>query len=323
MSIATSSHPPATATSGVATALAAHQPSALVFGASGQIGQVLCRRLVVAGWQVEAVSRKAQPAQPGIGWHQCDLGASRGDDVPGQVDVIFSCGPLDAFARWYAAADRVTAARVVAFGSTSVLFKQASANAYERDVAARLHAGEQTVMATAGARGAAATLLRPTLVYGAGSDRTLSQIAAIAVRTGVFVLPRDAVGLRQPVHVEDLADAAFAAAQVHSDGGHCYALAGGETLRYDEMIARALAVLPRRPRLLRVPRPLFTGLLALAHGCGRMRSVNAEVVARMRQDLCFDIEPARRDLGYRPRTFAPTAEMLGVGGATLGGAVAQ
>ena len=31
-------------------------------------------------------------------------------------------------------------------------------------------------------------------------------IAALARRTGVFVLPRDACGLRQPVHVDDLAE---------------------------------------------------------------------------------------------------------------------
>ena len=34
------------------------------------------------------------------------------------------------------------------------------------------------------------------------------------------------------------------------------------------------------------------------------------VVARMRQDLVFDLEPARRDFGYAPRTFNPTADMF-------------
>ncbi|PPT43957.1 nucleoside-diphosphate sugar epimerase, partial [Xanthomonas arboricola] len=44
----------------------------------------------------------------------------------------------------------------------------------------------------------AATVLRPTLVYGAGRDRTLTQIAGLAQRTGAFVLPANATGLRQP-----------------------------------------------------------------------------------------------------------------------------
>jgi hypothetical protein len=30
----------------------------------------------------------------------------------------------------------------------------------------------------------------------------------------------------------------------------------------------------------------------------------------MREDLVFDIEPARRDFGYAPRAFTPTAEMF-------------
>ncbi|UXA51711.1 hypothetical protein M0D45_13320 [Xanthomonas prunicola] len=48
------------------------------------------------------------------------------------------------------------------------------------------------------ARGASATVLLPTMVYGAGRDKTLTQIAGLAQRTGAFVLPANATGLRQP-----------------------------------------------------------------------------------------------------------------------------
>lgn len=40
-------------------------------------------------------------------------------------EVIFSCGPLDHFARWYAE-NPVVAPRIVAFGSTSVEVKDYS-----------------------------------------------------------------------------------------------------------------------------------------------------------------------------------------------------
>ena len=51
-----------------------------------------------------------------------------------------------------------------------------------------LQAAEALIFATAHRVHAQATVLRPTLVYGAGRDRTLTQIAALARRTRFFVL---------------------------------------------------------------------------------------------------------------------------------------
>lgn len=84
--------------------------TALVFGASGQIGLPLLDRLGDAGWRVHAVSRQARSDTPGRHWLQGDFA-----HVPvllRDVDAIFSCGPLDLFARWYAASD-IAAPRVV------------------------------------------------------------------------------------------------------------------------------------------------------------------------------------------------------------------
>ncbi len=181
--------------------------TALVFGASGQIGIPLLQRLQAAGWQVLAVSRRVHADTPGLHWLHGDLACV--DGLPGAVDAIFSCGPLDQFARWHAAAT-LRAPRVLAFGSTSASSKQDSGDAGERDLASRLLDAEALLFATGKQRGVAVTVLRPTLVYGAGRDQTLTRIAELAQRYGRFVLPRNADGLRQPVHVDDLADAAWA-----------------------------------------------------------------------------------------------------------------
>ncbi|MDQ3495260.1 MAG: nucleoside-diphosphate sugar epimerase, partial [Pseudomonadota bacterium] len=152
--------------------------------------------------------------------------------------------------------------------------------------------------------------LRPTLVYGAGRDRTLTRIAALARRSGIFVLPRGADGLRQPVHVDDLAEAACAAIDAIASHGQAYALPGGETLPYREMVARVLATLQPRARLLEVPAPLFSAALALAHAGSRLQGFGDGALARMCEDLVFDGLPAQRDLGYEPRAFHPTARMF-------------
>lgn len=283
--------------------------TALVFGASGQIGDALLAALGDAGWQVFAVSRAPRPSSAQVRWLHGEFAGVEG--LPEAVDAIFSTGPLDGFAQWYARGQAATP-RVVAFGSTSLETKQASADAYERDIVARLRDGEALVFDTAARRGASATLLRPTLVYGAGRDQTLTRIAAIAGRLGVFVLPCGAAGLRQPVHVEDLAAAALAVVDVPATHGRAYALPGGETLAYREMVARTLAAMRPPARLIEVPAPLFRGALALARLGGRMRGLNDAAIARMRQDLVFDAAPATSDFGYAPRPFAPDARALGL-----------
>lgn len=280
---------------------------ALVFGASGQIGAPLLDRLLADGWQVCAVSRHRQRARAGVQWLRGDLSGCEG--LPSRVDAIFSCGPLDAFAHWYAEG-WVDAARVVAFGSTSLDGKQDSADPAERDLVRRLAQAEQTVFATAVARGQAATVLRPTLVYGVGRDRNLTRIATLAQRLHGFVLPSDARGLRQPVHVLDLATAAHACVDASATHGNAYAVPGGETLAYRDMVARVLAVLHPRPRLLAVPPVLFRLLLAVARPLGVAGDFNDAALARMRADLAFDVAPAARDFGYAPRGFQPDAAMF-------------
>lgn len=285
--------------------------TALVFGASGQIGDALLARLAGEGWQVFAVSRDPRPSSTGIVWLKGDFAGIAG--LPSTVDVIFSTGPLDGFAQWYARGD-VIASRVVAFGSTSLDTKQASGDAYERDIVARLQAAERTVFVTASARGAAATLLRPTLVYGAGRDQTLARIAAMGRRMGFFMLPRGADGKRQPVHVDDLAHAALAVVDASATHGQAYALPGGETLAYRDMVARTLAALSPPVRLWELPMPVFRAVLGIARMTGAMRGLTDDAVARMREDLVFDVAPARRDFGFAPRAFEVDARALGEGG---------
>lgn len=283
---------------------------ALVFGGSGQIGRPLLARLHEAGWEVVAVSRQPREDGPLLRWLEGGFDAM--PVLTAHFDAVFSCGPLDRFARWYEG-EGIDAPRVVAFGSTSVEVKRTSPDAGERDLARRLEAGEAGVFAAARMRGAQATVLRPTLVYGLGADRTLTRIARLARRWHRFPLPADATGLRQPVHVGDLAAAALAACGSAAAHGRIYALPGGEALAYREMVARVLAVLEPPAQVVELPPPMFRGLLAAAQAMGIARGLDGAVLARMREDLVFDAAPARRDFGYAPRTFVPSREMFAVG----------
>ncbi len=282
---------------------------ALVFGGSGQIGVPMLARLRARGWRVQALSRQAREDDDGVRWLQGDF--ANLPELPSHVDAIFSLGPLDRFAQWFATA-KIETPRVVAFGSTSLDTKRDSADAYERDIVRRLGDAERSLFESAALRGTNVTLLRPTLVYGGGADRTLTRIAKLARKTGFFVLPRGADGLRQPVHVEDLADAALAVLEQPAAFDRSYALPGGETLAYREMIARTLAALDPPAKLFEIPAPLFSLVLSTARTFGKMQGLGDAAVARMREDLVFDATPARCDFGYAPRMFKPAPEMFGL-----------
>lgn len=280
---------------------------ALVFGGSGQVGVPLIARLRAQGWRVTAVSRQPAHEEPGLTWLQGAFDAMPA--VPAQVDALVSCGPLDGFARWFAR-EGVQAARIVAFGSTSVRVKQNSPDEAERDVAQRLQHAEDVLVASADARATPATLLRPTLVYGAARDATLSHIARIAQRARVFPLPRRATGLRQPVHVDDLADAVVACLARPQTAGRAYDLPGGEDLPYREMVRRVLHALEPPARLVELPAPVFALVLRMAQSRGMALGLTDAVLDRMRRDLVFDRGPAREDFGYAPRPFEPAARMF-------------
>lgn len=283
--------------------------SALLFGARSQVGRFLLPRLQDAGWSTRALSRRETPSAAAslTRWQRFDL--CDGSDLDGEFEVIFSLGPLDAFAAWWQRSAAV-AARVIAMSSTSAASKTDSPDPAERDLSDRLHRAENAVVESCARRGASVTLLRPTLIYGGGADRSLSRIAQMARRWHFFALPQGATGLRQPVHADDLAAAAWAAAQRNSAQLARYDLPGGETLTYREMVRRVLDCLDRRPRLIELPRPAFTLTLSAAHRLGWLRDAGIGVLGRLQTDLVFDATPARHDLGYAPRHFAPTAEMF-------------
>ncbi|HEY4582279.1 MAG TPA: nucleoside-diphosphate sugar epimerase [Lysobacter sp.] len=280
---------------------------ALVFGGTGQIGEPLLGRLRRDGWRVTALSRDGQRDEPGLTWLHGGFEAMPA--LPAHVDAIVSAGPLDAFSHWYARAG-IDAPRVVAFGSTSVAVKQHSVDAGERDVAQRLQLAEDRLATSTRERGAALTVLRPTLVYGAARDATLSRIARIAHRARWFPLPRRANGLRQPVHVADLADAAVGCLGARDAFDRAFDLPGGETLPYREMVRRVLRVLDPPAHLLELPLPVFEFVLRAAQARGIANGFNEAAIERMRRDLVFDVAPAREAFGYAPRPFAPTTAMF-------------
>jgi nucleoside-diphosphate-sugar epimerase len=273
------------------------------------VGQALLARLTPGGPAVFAVSRQPQPQVEPVQWLRGELADMPDADALPDTEAVLSLGPLDAFSRWFEATHR-SPRRVVALGSTSLHGKQGSPDPAERDLARRLGDAEQRLARAAASRGSILTVLRPTLLYGNGRDQSLSRLVRLARRWRWLPLPRRAAGLRQPIHVDDVAQAVLRCLlEPDPVPGH-FDLPGGETLPFDAMVRRALAASAPGARILRLPGPVFRSGVRLARIGGHLGPAGEGVLARLDTDLAYDPEPARNALRLQPRGFHPVAEMF-------------
>ncbi|MGC4099126.1 MAG: NAD-dependent epimerase/dehydratase family protein [Nitrospira sp.] len=195
------------------------------------------------------------------------------------------------------------ARRVVALSSTSLFVKNDSSNRKEQDTARRLADGESSVRAWAEAHSVQWVILRPTLIYGHGQDKNLTEILRFVRRYGFFPLLGKASGLRQPVHAEDVASACVSALTKPPEANRPYNLSGGETLSYRDMVGRVFIALGKLPHLVTVPRWLFRLAITILRLLPRYKHWTVEMAERMNRDLVFDHADATRDLGFSPRPF--------------------
>lgn len=284
---------------------------ALLLGAGSQIAPFLSRKLATLGWSGVAVSRNPPPPLPPLDpafvWRALDVTSSSGPPW-GTWDAVVSLVPLWRLPPHLPNIQGFSS--IVAFSSTSVVTKAASRDPAERELADSLAAAERSLLAGCQASNIACTLLRPTLVYGCGRDRTLSAIAGFIRRHGVFPVLYPGKGLRQPVHAEDLAAAAVACLQRPTSQGMKLDLPGGETLTFREMVERVFLTLKRRPLILPIPpRLLSLGGRWIRHLLPFGYSL--EVLERMNVNQCFDVTPAFNALGYRPRPLCLGVHELG------------
>jgi uncharacterized protein YbjT (DUF2867 family) len=269
-------------------------PSLLILGATSLVGEFVLPRLEASGVPLVPVSRDDRP-----GWLQADLKTDAGRASLPRAETVLSLSPVWLLPDLMATLKANGLRRLVAFSSTSVLTKAASANPGERAVVKALEDGEAAVRAS----GVDWTLLRPTLIYAEGRDGNVSRLASLARRFGVLPIAGAGAGLRQPVHADDLASAALDALTREATIGQTYELAGGETLTYRAMCERVFQGLGREPRILSLPP--WAWRLGLTLASPVLPGANAQMGDRMDRDLVFADTPARHDFGWNPRAFAP------------------
>jgi len=273
----------------------------LVIGATGLVGGYILQHLASRGEHAYALSR-APRADARADWIAGDLEKPETLNVPPFATLYSTTDAIllaPALSRFFNSELK----RVIAFSSTSVITKFDSEVKAEREMLRDLAAAEQDIVRTCEASKVDWTILRPTLIYAEGRDINITPLSRLIRRFRFMPLVGGAKGLRQPVHAEDLAIGALAAAASSAAANKFYALPGGETLSYKEMIGRIFdgMKLPRRT----IPVPALLWRAAFVAAKPLFPGANVAMGLRMNKDMTFDATPAITDFGWSARDFHP------------------
>jgi nucleoside-diphosphate-sugar epimerase len=276
-----------------------------VLGATSFVGACLLRRLTRDGKSVVAYSRHAvrhtiSNNANQIEWRKLTLNS---DETAQPIPHWVCLAPIAVMPDYFSLFEAHGAKRIVLLSSTSRYTKSNSSDPNEQRLAWHLAATEQQVQAWAESRGIEWVILRPTLIYGLGQDKNISEIARFIRRFGLFPLLGKASGLRQPIHAEDVAEASFLALQSSAAVNRAYNISGAEIITYREMIVRLFAAMNKYPRLLPIPHWLFSLAMYLIHFVPRYKRWSSAMAERMNRDMTFDHTDAAHDFGFKPRGF--------------------
>ncbi len=281
-----------------------------VLGATSLVGACLQQLLPENGWHVMAFSRQPIVRNTAhITWRQLAQ-PSAPDRISEKIGLWICAAPIWVLPEHFKLLSSYGIKRIVTLSSTSCITKKKSTDVNEQKIVQQLIEGENRVAAWAAANHIEWIILRPTLIYGFGRDKNITEIARFIRRFGFFPLFGKATGLRQPIHARDVAATCIYTLKALNLKNRTYNLTGGETLSYREMIRRVFLALDRKPRLVTLPLWLFHLATTLVRRIPRYRHWNSAMAARMNQDLVFDSTELQRQLNFSSGPFLLSAEDL-------------
>jgi nucleoside-diphosphate-sugar epimerase len=283
-----------------------------LLGASSLVGGSLIPKLLGKNWKVIAFSRsRISVVHDSIEWRLIDAKTSTLATQSDEIIPYWIClAPIYILPTFFDSLKTHQIKRIVVLSSTSRFTKSFSSNFNEKKNAAQLAASEEKLKDWAEANQIEWIILRPTLIYGFGKDKNISEIARFIARFRFFPLFGAASGLRQPLHAEDVAQACFSALTTPSVSNRSFNLSGGDAISYKEMVIRIFAAFNIRPTLISIPLTWFKLAIAGLRVFPRFRLWSASMAERMNTDLYFDHSDAASALNFSPRSFKLTKQDL-------------
>jgi nucleoside-diphosphate-sugar epimerase len=243
--------------------------------------------------------------------HWCVLNDDPLSTIGQKIEYWICLLPIWVLPAYFSFLESCGARRIVVLSSTSRFSKAKSIDLSEQNLANRLADSEQQVISWAEKNKIAWIIVRPTLIYGFGRDQNITMIARFIQRFGFFPLFGKANGLRQPIHVDDVAKSCLLALFEERIDGKAYNISGGETLTYKEMVERIFSALGVKPKYFPLPLVVFRIMITLLRCFPRFRKMSVGMADRMNQNLTFQNQDAKNDLKFEPRSFQLSKDDVG------------
>jgi NADH dehydrogenase len=281
----------------------------VVVGGSGFVGRHLVQRLARSGRVVRAVVRRPESAKflrpmgdvgqvTAVAVDLADdrsvaAAIGRADEVVNLVGILYESG-RQTFQTIQAEAPGRIGRAAAAGGARS--FVQMSAIGASADSAALYARSKAAGEAAARAAYPAATVLRPSIVFGP-EDQFFNRFASLARFTPALPLFGGGLTRFQPVYVGDVADAIMAVLDDPTHAGRDFSLGGPRIHSFKELMAMTLEWSRRRRALVSVPWAV-TELQAAVLGHLPVPPLTPDQVAMLKVDnVVPDGAPGLADLG--------------------------
>jgi len=271
----------------------------IIFGPYGQVGIAVIRLALSRGIKVVAVIHKktvsfSHPMFSVVNVEQLDEVFAKGNKK-----VVFT-GPINKVHEYKKYLKKIS--HLICFSSTSRFTKSNSSNDFYKDIVSSLIAGEEEVIRLSESYKFRFNILRPTLIYGFGIDSNVTAISKFIAKYKIFPVYKNGSGLRQPVHLEDLANSVislfYGGKKAHNKA---YNLSGGETLTYYQMVQKIFLAQNQTPIIFKTRFLPF--LMEIASKFSSNHLINKEVAINMEKDFVFSHIEAQKDFNYSPRKF--------------------
>jgi uncharacterized protein YbjT (DUF2867 family) len=298
-----------------------HAHTVAVLGGTGFIGSRLVSALVTAGAHVTLGVRRRAHARP-LAMLPIDIveldsldaralarfvaGAHAAVNLVGVLHGGHGAPYGERFARLHVALPAALAAACAQVGVPRVLHVSAlGADSHGPSMYLRSKGdGEAALHAEAAAGGIAATVFRPSVVFGPG-DAFLTTFARLQRSLPVLPLAMPDA-LFQPVYVGDVAQALVTALAVDATRGRTYELGGPTVYTLEQLVRYCGQLAGRAARIVRLPEPLARGQACLFERLPGEPVITRDNLASMRVPNVLS-GPLAPELGLRPASLESVA----------------
>lgn len=294
----------------------------LVTGASGFVGQALCKEMLRQGWCVRAAVRQYSQLlnsaetiaigniDGGTDWTGALCGVDVVIHLAARVHVMHETAPdpLRLFREVNVAGTERLARCAVAAGVRRLVYvssiKVNGEQTFERPFSERdaahpqdayaisKHEAETALRQIAGETGMEVVIVRPPLVYGPGVGGNFVRLLGL-VQRGVPLPFGSVENARSLIYLGNFVDALIACATHPATANKTFLVKDGEDVSTPELVRRIAFALGVKPRLLPVPP-------ALMRWAGRLVGGKQAALDRLLGSLQVDDSRIRSELGWSP-----------------------